>query len=50
MTALVKVVTPRQYEAWVVKQKQLIADQNAQVAQLRTDLTKSGGLTPNGVF
>jgi cytochrome c oxidase subunit 2 len=50
MTALVKVVTPAQYTAWVTQQAKLIADQNVQVAQLRQDLVKDGVLTPSGNF
>jgi cytochrome c oxidase subunit 2 len=50
MTALVKVVTPTQYTAFVIKQKKLIADQNAQVGALRQSLIKAGSLTSNGVY
>ena len=50
MTALVKVVTPAQYTAWLANQRSLIADQNAQVTQLREDLIKQGSLTSNGIF
>jgi cytochrome c oxidase subunit 2 len=50
MTALVKIVTPSQYVAWLARQNQLIDDQGIQVGQLRQDLIKSGGLSSNGVF
>jgi cytochrome c oxidase subunit 2 len=50
MTALVKVVTPLQYTAWIKQQKQMINDQNDQVGRLRQDLVNSGGLTSNGIF
>jgi cytochrome c oxidase subunit 2 len=44
MIAYVKVVTPQQYTAWLARQKQLIAAQNAQVGQLRSVLTASNQL------
>jgi cytochrome c oxidase subunit 2 len=44
MTALVKVVTPAQYEAWIQRQSQLIAQANNQVIQLRAILTAQGEL------
>jgi cytochrome c oxidase subunit 2 len=44
MIAYVKVVTPAQYTAWLARQKQLIASQNAQVGQLRSVLTASNQL------
>jgi cytochrome c oxidase subunit II len=44
MVAFVKVVTPAQYTAWLARQKQLIAAQNAQVGQLRSALTASNQL------
>jgi cytochrome c oxidase subunit II len=50
MTALVKVVTPSQYEAWLKEQATLIGQQNDQVAELRQDLIKQGYLTPSGIF
>lgn len=50
MTALVKVVTPTQYVAWIKTQATLIRDQNNQVAQLRQLLIKEGDLTSNGIF
>ncbi len=50
MTALVKVVSPQQYTAWITQQSKLINEQNDQVAQLRRDLIKQGILTPSGTF
>lgn len=50
MTALVKVVTPEQYNAWITQQAKLIGDQNSQVGQLRQDLIKQGILTASGDF
>jgi cytochrome c oxidase subunit II len=50
MVAEVKVVTPAQYTAWLAQQKQLIADQNDQVTQLRQELEQQGSLTNNGIF
>jgi cytochrome c oxidase subunit 2 len=50
MTALVKVVTPAQYQAWIAQQKQLIRRANNQVGELRAALIKGGDLTSNGVF
>jgi cytochrome c oxidase subunit 2 len=44
MIAFVKVITPAQYTAWLARQKQLIASQNAQVGQLRSVLTASNQL------
>ena len=44
MIAFVKVVTPAQYTAWVARQKALITAQNAQVSQLRQQLTAQGNL------
>ncbi len=44
MTALVKVVTPAQYQAWVQKQGQLLTAANSQVTQLRQTLTAEGNL------
>ncbi len=44
MTALVKVVTPAQYQAWLSKQKQEITTANAQVLRLRAILTSQGDL------
>jgi cytochrome c oxidase subunit 2 len=50
MTALVKVVTPSQYEAWIKNQTAMIHDQNSQVSQLRQELISQGNLTSNGNF
>jgi cytochrome c oxidase subunit 2 len=44
MTALVKVVTPDQYTAWVQQQAQYLNAANAQVSQLRQILTANGNL------
>jgi cytochrome c oxidase subunit II len=44
MTALVKVVSPAQYQAWVQRQRTLITQANAQVIELRAILTKQGQL------
>jgi cytochrome c oxidase subunit 2 len=44
MTALVKVVTPEEYQAWVQQQQQLLQTANSQVTQLRQILTASGNL------
>jgi cytochrome c oxidase subunit 2 len=50
MTALVKVVTPKQYTAWLAQQSSAIGQQNNQVAQIRQYLTKQGILTSSGNF
>jgi cytochrome c oxidase subunit 2 len=50
MTALVKVVTPKQYTAWLSQQKALIGQQNDQVGQIRQYLTQQGILTSSGNF
>jgi cytochrome c oxidase subunit 2 len=50
MTALVKVVTPSQYESWLKQQTTLISQQNDQVTELREDLIKRGQLTSSGIF
>lgn len=50
MTALVKVVTPQQYAAWLKQQYNLINQQNDQVAQIRGYLQKQGILTSSGNF
>lgn len=50
MTALVKVVSPSQFGAWLKQQGTLIHEQNNQVTQLRQDLIKQGSLTSNGIF
>lgn len=44
MTALVKVVTPAQYTAWVSEQQRLITRASGQVSQLRQILTANGNL------
>ena len=44
MIALVKVVTPQQYQAWVAQDQQQITAANNQVSQLRTYLTNNGNL------
>ena len=51
MTALVKVVTPAQYQQWVAAQSQKISAANSQVGQLRRYLSVTGNLpsaTPAG--
>jgi cytochrome c oxidase subunit 2 len=50
MTALVKVVTPEQYTAWLSQQGKLISQQNDQVAEIRQYLVKQGTLTPSGNY
>ena len=50
MTALVKVVTPHQYTAWLSKQYNLINQQNDQVSQIRSYLERQGILTSSGIF
>jgi cytochrome c oxidase subunit 2 len=50
MTALVHVVSPSQYGAWLKRQATLIRDQNDQVTQLRQLLIQQGSLTSNGTF
>ena len=50
MTALVKVVTPKQYTAWIAQQTGAITQQNDQVSQIRAYLAKAGTLTPSGNF
>jgi cytochrome c oxidase subunit II len=44
MTALVRVVTPAQYKAWLAVQKRDIQSANAQVTQLRQYLLSTGNL------
>ena len=44
MKAVVKVVTPAQYQEWVTQQQQLIQQQNSHVSTLRQLLTASGNL------
>jgi cytochrome c oxidase subunit 2 len=50
MVAQVKVVTPKQYTAWIAKQSTMITQQNDQVAQIRRYLEKQGILTSSGNF
>jgi cytochrome c oxidase subunit 2 len=50
MTALVKVVTPQQFTAWIKQQFSLINQQNDQVAQIRAYMQKQGILTSSGNF
>ncbi|MEA2144608.1 MAG: cytochrome c oxidase subunit [Solirubrobacteraceae bacterium] len=44
MIALVRVVTPQEYQAWVAQDQQQITAANNQVSQLRTYLTNNGNL------
>jgi cytochrome c oxidase subunit 2 len=44
MTAVVKVVTPAQYQEWLARQNQLIEQNSSHVSQLRQILTASGNL------
>jgi cytochrome c oxidase subunit II len=44
MTALVDVVSPAAYQAWLTRQSQLIQTANSQVTQLRSYLTRTGNL------
>ena len=44
MTALVDVVSPAQYQAWLQRQSQLISTANSQVTQLRSYLQRTGNL------
>jgi cytochrome c oxidase subunit 2 len=44
MTALVQVVTPAEYQAWLTRQQQLIQKANSQVTQLRSYLMATGNL------
>ena len=50
MTALVKVVTPTQYAAWLGQQAAGISQQNDQVARIRRYLVGQGILTSSGNF
>jgi cytochrome c oxidase subunit 2 len=50
MTALVRVVTPAQYVAWLGRQAELINAANNQVSQLRAILIRQGELSPSGTF
>jgi cytochrome c oxidase subunit II len=44
MTALVDVVSPSQYQAWLQRQAKLISNANSQVTQLRSYLMRTGNL------
>jgi cytochrome c oxidase subunit II len=44
MTALVNVMSPSQYQTWLIQQRQKIQTANSQVTQLRAYLTKTGNL------
>ena len=44
MTALVQVVSPAEYQAWLQRQSKLISIANSQVTQLRSYLTANGNL------
>jgi cytochrome c oxidase subunit 2 len=44
MTALVKVVSPAQYQAWLTEQQRMITQANDQVATLRNYLQRTGQL------
>jgi cytochrome c oxidase subunit 2 len=44
MTALVKVVSPAEYQTWLTQQAQAIIAANNQVSQLRQELTATGNL------
>ena len=44
MTALVQVVSPAEYQAWLQRQSKLISTANSQVTQLRSYLTANGNL------
>jgi hypothetical protein len=44
MTALVQVVSPAAYQAWLQRQARLIQTANAQVTQLRSYLMATGNL------
>ncbi|HTP19261.1 MAG TPA: cytochrome c oxidase subunit II [Solirubrobacteraceae bacterium] len=44
MTALVDVVSPAQYRAWLQRQSKLISTANSQVTQLRSYLMRTGNL------
>jgi cytochrome c oxidase subunit 2 len=50
MTALVKVLTPSQFQQWLSRQRTAIQQQNDQVSQLRQALEQQGSLTSNGNF
>jgi cytochrome c oxidase subunit 2 len=44
MVAMVRVLSPSDYEAWIARQERLIQQANAQVTQLRQQLTSNGNL------
>jgi heme/copper-type cytochrome/quinol oxidase subunit 2 len=44
MTAFVNVLSPADYQTWLTQQAQAIQAANAQVTQLRQQLTQSGNL------
>ena len=44
MTALVQVVSPAAYQAWLARQSNLISTANSQVTQLRSYLMRTGNL------
>jgi cytochrome c oxidase subunit 2 len=44
MTALVKVISPSDYQSWLTQQANAILAANAQVVQLRQELTATGNL------
>jgi cytochrome c oxidase subunit II len=44
MTALVQVVSPADYQAWLARQSKLISTANSQVTQLRSYLLRTGNL------
>jgi cytochrome c oxidase subunit 2 len=50
MTALVKIVTPQHYAAWLTQQSKEINQQNEQLTQIREQLIKQGDLTSSGTF
>jgi cytochrome c oxidase subunit II len=50
MTALVNILSPVAYKAWLTRQSALITQANAQVAQLRAILSASGNLSAGGNF
>jgi cytochrome c oxidase subunit II len=50
MTALVDILSPAGYKAWLTRQSALITQANAQVAQLRQILEATGSLSSSGNF
>jgi heme/copper-type cytochrome/quinol oxidase subunit 2 len=44
MTALVNVVSPAQYQAWLTEQRRMITQANDQVSTLRQYLQRTGQL------